>query len=317
LSIINDIISIATIEAGQEKIRQVKTNVNDMLALLYEQFKYHSSGKNIMLNFRTLPGTVSSMIETDETKLRQVLTNLIGNALKFTEQGMIEFGCIQQPGMLEFYVQDTGVGIAPEMHRLIFERFRQANDNPKKEYGGNGLGLAISKAYIELLGGRVWLDSVPGKGSTFRFTIPYIPADIVADKKNIPLTTDSEVSGKGRTLLIAEDTYANFQLLDAILKKLDYRIIHVENGIQAVESCRNSPEIDLVLMDMKMPEMDGYVATGLIKEMRPELPVIAVTAYALGGDKDKALKAGCDDYIAKPVKPAILLEILNRLLKKS
>lgn len=317
LSIINDIISIATIEAGQEKIRQVKTNVNDMLALLYEQFKYQSSGKNIMLNFRTLPGTVSSMIETDETKLRQVLTNLIGNALKFTEQGMIEFGCIQQPGMLEFYVQDTGVGIAPEMHRLIFERFRQANDNPKKEYGGNGLGLAISKAYIELLGGRVWLESVPGKGSTFRFTIPYIPAEIIADKKNIPLTTDSEVSGKGRTLLIAEDTYANFQLLDAILKKLDYRIIHVENGIQAVESCRNSPEIDLVLMDMKMPEMDGYVATGLIKEMRPELPVIAVTAYALGGDKDKALKAGCDDYIAKPVKPAILLEILNRLLKKS
>jgi len=317
LSIINDIISIATIEAGQEKIRQVKTNVNEMLAMLYEQFKFQGSGKNIMLNFRTLPGPASGVIKTDETKLRQVLTNLIGNALKFTEQGMIEFGCNQQSGMLEFYVRDTGIGIAPEMHLVIFERFRQANDNPKKEYGGNGLGLAISKAYVELLGGSIWLESVQGKGSTFRFTIPYIPFEVFQDKRTLPSNPVSVMSGKGRTLLIAEDTYANFQLLDAILKKLGYRIIHVENGIQAVESCRSFPEIDLVLMDMKMPEMDGYVATGIIKEMRPDLPVVAVTAYALGGDKDKALKAGCDDYIAKPVKPANVLEILNRLLGPS
>ncbi|MFH1119830.1 MAG: PAS domain S-box protein [Bacteroidota bacterium] len=314
LSIINDIISIATIEAGQEKIREGKANVNEMLAMLYEQFKIQSSGKNLNLNFRTSLGNAGAVIMTDETKLRQVLTNLIGNAIKFTEQGMVEFGCIQKLNMLELYVKDTGVGISPEMHQLIFERFRQANTNPNKEYGGNGLGLAISRAYVELLGGRIWLESAPGKGTTFRFTIPYNPVVETVSSGKISGNTAEITNGKGRTLLIAEDVYTNYQLLEVILKKLNYRIIHVENGLEAVESCRNTPEIDLVLMDMKMPEMDGYDATLVIKKMRPDLPVIAVTAYALGGDREKALRAGCDDYIAKPVKPGILLEILNRFL---
>lgn len=317
LSIINDIINIATIEAGQEKVREREVNVHEMLELLYGQFKLQSSGKQLMLNYRARISRTGQIIKTDETKLRQILTNLIGNALKFTDQGMVEFGCRQSGSMLEFFVTDTGVGIPPEMHGVIFERFRQANMNPKKEYRGNGLGLAISKAYIELLGGTIWLESTPGKGSTFWFTIPYQPIVKTIEPyspADIQVPADA---GKGKTLLVAEDVYANFQLIEAILKKMEYRIIHVENGKEAVEACRNNPDIDLVLMDMKMPEMDGFEATGIIRQFRPLLPIIAVTAYALGGDKEKTLKAGCDDYIAKPVKANVLVEILNRFLVTS
>ncbi len=314
LSIINDIISIATIEAGQEKVRETNTNVNDILQMLYEQFKLQSSGKQLMLNYRTFLKNDAAVIKTDETKLRQVLTNLIGNALKFTDQGMVEFGCSHEGAMLKFFVTDTGIGIPAEMHRIIFDRFRQASDNPRKEYGGNGLGLAISKAYVELLGGNIWLESTPGKGTTFWFTIPYTNIQ----KNRLPKVPAgirlSEANGKGRTLLVAEDVYANYQLLEAVLKKMNFGVIHVENGKEAVEACKNHPEIDLVLMDMKMPEMDGYEATGLIKKLRPGLPVIAVTAYALSGDKEKALKAGCDEYISKPVKAGTLVEMLNRFL---
>ena len=317
LSIINDIISIATIESGQEKVREAFTNVNEMLNMLYDQFRLQGVGKELLLNYRTFIRNEDSIVKTDETKLRQILTNLIGNALKFTEQGMVEFGCSLEGNMLKFFVTDSGIGIPAEMHEVIFDRFRQANANPRKEYGGNGLGLAISKAYVELLGGSIWLESSPGKGTTFWFTIPYnhlLSPSINKTYKDMPV---SDLSGAGKTLLVAEDVYANFQLLEAILKKMNFRIIHVENGVEAINACRNHPEIDLVLMDVKMPEMDGYEATGLIKKLRPGLPVIAVTAYALSGDKEKALKAGCDDYISKPVKAAVLVEILNRFLNKS
>ncbi|NTW24703.1 MAG: PAS domain S-box protein [Lentimicrobium sp.] len=315
LSIINDIISIATIEAGQEQVREVKTDVNDMLGILYDQFKLQSAGKQLILNYKTSLSSSGALIMTDETKLRQILANLIGNALKFTEQGMVEFGCNKEGSMLGFYVKDTGIGIPPDMHKAIFDRFMQARMNPRKDYGGNGLGLAISKAYVDLLGGDIWLKSTPGKGTTFYFTIPYNAFGIVAEAIKPETEILSGVTGKGKTLLIAEDVYANYQLLEVILKKLDYRIIHVENGIEAIDTIRHIPEIDLVLMDLKMPEMDGYQATGIIKQMRPELPVIAVTAYALGGDKEKALKAGCDDYICKPVKANNLIETINRFLK--
>jgi PAS domain S-box-containing protein len=317
LSIINDIISIATIESGQEKVREAFTNVNEMLNMLYDQFRLQGVGKELMLNYRTFIRDEDSIVKTDETKLRQILTNLIGNALKFTEQGMVEFGCSLEGDMLKFFVTDTGIGIPAEMHQVIFDRFRQANANPRKEYGGNGLGLAISKAYVELLGGSIWLESTSGKGTTFWFTIPYnhlLNPSIKKTYKDMPV---SDLSGAGKTLLVAEDVYANYQLLEVILKKMDFTIIHVENGVEAIEACRNHPEINLVLMDVKMPEMDGYEATGLIKKLRPGLPVIAVTAYALSGDKEKALRAGCDDYISKPVKAGVLVEILYRFLTLS
>lgn len=314
LSIINDIISIATIEAGQEKIREGKVKLSEMLKMLYEQFKLQCTGKDLTLNYHISLSPEQTLIRTDETKLMQVLANLIGNAVKFTEAGMVEFTCKKKGSMLEFCISDTGIGIKKGMHDVIFERFSQANMNPKKEYGGNGLGLAISKAYVELLGGKIWFESNPGKGSKFWFTIPHIIFDHSSETGKSTKSNVLKGNGNGKTLLIAEDVYTNFQLLDAILKKMNYQIIHVENGIEAVNMCRSNLNIDLVLMDLKMPEMDGYEATGLIKKLRPGLPVIAVTAYALGGDKDKALNAGCDDYISKPVKAGALVEILYRFL---
>ncbi len=317
LAIINDIISIATIEAGQEKVREAITNVNEMLSMLFEQFKLQGTGKKLILNYRTFLRSEDSVIKTDETKLRQILTNLIGNALKFTEQGMVEFGCRKVGNMIEFFVTDTGIGIPPDLHEVIFDRFRQINLNPKKEYGGNGLGLAISKAFVELLGGSIRLESTPGKGTTFWFSIPYSQVGIPVEQ-SVPVVNQIPIAnGKVKTLLVAEDVYTNYQLLEVILKKLNYKVIHVLNGIEAVESCRSNPQIDLVLMDMKMPEMDGYEATGIIKKLRPDLPVIAVTAYAQGGDRERALKAGCDDYISKPIKPEILMGVLNRIISSA
>ena len=312
LSIINDIISIATIESGQEKVRESGCDVNEVLNMLYNQFKMASAGKQIMLNYRSSVTSQAALVRTDETKLKQILSNLIGNAIKFTDHGLVDFGCKLNGDMLQFFVSDTGIGIPEHLHQVIFERFRQANADPSKEYGGNGLGLAISKAYTELLGGKIWLESAPGKGTTFYFTVPYKALNDPQALANNHQSTGLSLNGSGKTVLVAEDVYANYQLIEAILKKMNFSIVHVEDGIKAVEACGMNPAIELVLMDIKMPGMDGYEATRRIKSTNPELPVVAVTAYALSGDRDKAIAAGCDDYITKPVKAGILIGVLNR-----
>lgn len=312
LSIINDIISIATIESGQEKVRESGCDVNEVLNMLYNQFKMASAGKQIMLNFRSSVASQAALVRTDETKLKQILSNLIGNAIKFTDHGLVDFGCKLSGDMLQFNVSDTGIGIPEHLHQVIFERFRQANADPAKEYGGNGLGLAISKAYTELMGGNIWLESTPGKGTTFYFTVPYKALNEQQDFKVNNQNATLIINGSGKTILVAEDVYANYQLIEAILKKMNFNILHVEDGISAVEACRLDPSIELVLMDIKMPGMDGYEATRRIKAIHPSLPVVAVTAYALSGDRDKAIAAGCDDYITKPVKAGILIGVLNR-----
>lgn len=316
LSIINDIISIATIESGQEKVRESGCDVNEVLSMLYNHFKMACAGKQIMLNYRSSVASQAAIIRTDETKLKQILSNLIGNAIKFTDHGLVDFGCKQSGDMLQFYVSDTGIGIPEHLHQVIFERFRQANADPAKEYGGNGLGLAISKAYTELLGGNIWLESSPGKGTTFYFTVPYKALNNPQAMTNTNLNHGLSINGIGKTILVAEDVYANYQLIEAILKKMSFSIIHVEDGISAVEACNSDSAIDLVLMDIKMPGMDGYEATRRIKSTNPEIPVVAVTAYALSGDRDKAIAAGCDDYITKPVKAGILIGVLNRFFGK-
>jgi len=316
LSIIDDIINIATIEAGQERLRETDVNIGEMFEFLFEQFKHLTAPQNIMLNYRNGLPRSEQLIITDETKLRQILTNLLGNAFKFTDDGLIEFGCMLESFHLHFYVKDSGTGISTEAQELIFDRFRQINPNPKREYGGNGLGLAISKAYVELMGGRIWVESELGHGSTFHFAIPHKPAHPVSEALLMP---DSVVETEGqldeKTILIAEDVFLNYQLIASILKKNRYKLLHASTGSEAIEICRLDPSVDLVLMDMKMPDIDGFDATRIIKEMRRNLPIIAVTAYALTGDKARALNAGCDDYLAKPVKASKLISMLTKYLK--
>jgi PAS domain S-box-containing protein len=311
LSIIDDIINIATIEAGQEKLRETPTSVTQVLQTVYEQFRSKAEAKQLSFNYRVKLNQQQSMVVTDEVKLTQVLNNLVNNAIKFTDEGSVEIVCSLKEEQLHFSVKDTGIGIPQEFHNLIFERFRQVNLNSVREHSGNGLGLAISKAYIELLGGRIELESEPGKGSDFSFVIPYKPVNRTSADVNqpAPVMTDQGLE-KISTLLIAEDEYSNLLLIKILLEKFNLEILHANTGQEAVNYCHENPAIDLVLMDLKMPGMDGFDATREIKKQRPEIPVIALSAYTLDTEKEKAMAAGCDDYLSKPLSKQDLFKIL-------
>ena len=313
LCIMDNIIQIATIEAGQEKLRTSEIDLHQIFADLYHQFKEKEKPGELKINYELHLPEHDLKIIADGTKLIQILTNLISNALKFTETGEIEFCCELKNENLHFWVRDTGPGILKEYQQIIFERFRQFSPDNTKFYGGNGLGLAISKAYVELMGGNIWVESEPGKGSVFHFTIPHHP---ILPAKKIPDETfnPEQNIATSETILMAEDEWANFYIVERMLKKLNYLVIHVDNGKKAVEACRKNQNIDLVLMDLKMPIMDGYEATRILKEEFPSLPIIALSAYALNENKKKAMEAGCVDFIEKPVvKEQLLLKIKEHL----
>jgi PAS domain S-box-containing protein len=316
LSIISDIISIATIEAGQEKIKEKEIELNAILLTLYQQFLLKVKKKNISLNLAPFLFKNGLHIITDETKLIQILTNLIDNALKFTNKGYINFGYTIKDKEIELFVEDTGIGIPTELHEEIFKRFRQVETTIARQYGGSGLGLSISKAYVELMNGKMWLNSELEKGTTFYFTIPYN----INSKKSIPETL--QVNGlklkteHSSSILIAEDEESNFMLLLEMLSGLNINILKASNGLEALEICKSKEPIDLVLMDIKMPVMDGYEATKQIKKLKPNLPIIAQTAFSTNDDKNKALLAGCIDFISKPFNQAILITKINEHLHK-
>ena len=316
LAIIDDIISIASIEAGQEKINENPTNINLICNLISEQFAQKANNKNISLNLKTALNDEDASIITDATKLMQILTNLVGNALKFTMLGYINFGYKVKNNQLEFYVEDSGTGIPMDMHENIFNRFRQVETNDTRNFGGSGLGLSISKAYVELLGGKMWLTSELGKGSVFYFTIPYKSTN----PKKMPYTPSIKELNFSfnitKVLLVAEDEDSNFMLLEEMLSDSGINIIRAINGLEAVKLCKTNPNIDLVLMDIKMPVMDGYEATTRIKEFMPDLPIIAQTAYITDTDRIKSLACGCSDFISKPVNKQLLLTKISEQLHK-
>jgi PAS domain S-box-containing protein len=312
LSIIDDIVNIATIEAGQVKIIHQKTDINKVFKNIFDQIKIKVREKNISLEIeKALPDKESHVI-TDETKLTQILSNLIVNAIKFTEKGLVKYGCEIKEHDILFYVSDTGIGIPQELHEKIFERFRQSDLSISRKYGGTGLGLSISKSYVEFLGGKIWLKSRLGEGSTFYFTIPFIPAGNLIESESY--TEKVKIEGQ-KTILIVEDEDFNFLLTQRILADYNLNIIRSVNGFEAVEICKANPEIRLVLMDIKIPGISGYEATSQIKKFRPHLPIIALTAYAQEGSREEALASGCEEYISKPFKREELLLLMTNYLK--
>jgi len=316
LSIITDIISIATIEAGQEKIQDEEVNLNSLLRLLYDQFLLKARKQKIELEYKTTLSDEDSLIMIDDIKLNEILNNLIGNALKFTDHGRVGYRYDLKGEFLEFCVYDTGIGVAHEMQDEIFQRFRQVEYTSNRQFGGAGLGLSISKSYVELLGGKIWLKSELGKGSEFYFTIPYKKVGkptIVENRTANELKYDDMDNKK---ILVAEDERTNYMLLVALLSKLNLHIIRAENGVQAVELCDKNPDFDLVLMDIKMPEMDGFEATRRIKKKYPDLPVIALTAFTSDLDKQKAFDCGCSEFVGKPIDRNELIAKINMFLKK-
>lgn len=320
LNIINQIIDISKIEAGLMELDMKKTNINEQMEYIYDFFKPEAETKGIKLSFKNPLSAKEASITTDREKLYAILTNLVKNALKFTEKGSIELGynlkTDNEPDELEFYVKDSGIGIPKERQNAIFERFIQSDIADKMAYQGAGLGLAISKAYVKMLGGKIWVESYPdGRsreiGSTFYFTLPYITG------QNERIDGKPEVSENNQTvrklkILIAEDDEASEVLLNATIKKFSKEILKARTGVEAVEACRANPDIDLVLMDARMPAMDGYEATREIREFNNEVIIIAQTAYGLSGDREEAIEAGCDDYIAKPIKKSELHAMIKK-----
>jgi len=315
LSIISDIVNIATIEAGQEKITENEINLNSVLKLVHDHFIIKAKMKNISLEYTCSLSEDECFIISEEVKLIQILNNLIGNALKFTKEGSINFGCELKETNLRFFVKDTGIGIAAEMHGLIFERFRQVESTTTRQFGGSGLGLSISKAYIELLGGKIWLESEPGKGATFYFTLPYNKSK-KSPQANLHHSQSEIIELRElKTILIAEDEDTNFILLEEFLSDSNLKIIRAINGFDAVEICKSNKAIDMILMDIKMPMMDGYEATIQIRKISPDLPIIAQTAYYSESNKNKALECGCSDYVSKPIRQDELISKIFALMR--
>jgi CheY-like chemotaxis protein len=310
LDIINDLIDISKIEAGQTEIKIENTNLPALISELLMFFRPESEKRGIYLRSEIQLPEDLQLLRTDRTKLAQIITNLIKNALKFTPRdGMIEVGCrLHEEDSILIYVKDSGMGIRKELQGKIFERFRQGDSADLHE--GVGLGLAISKAYVEILGGKMDLDSEPGKGSLFFFTIPVNRSEYKGIRKE---EQDQETSiTQGLCVLVAEDDELSYTLLKETLKRSGISTCHARNGLEAVEMVKTLENISLILMDIKLPEMNGLDATREIKKFKPEVPVIAQSAYISQSDIREALNAGCDDYITKPIDIRLLM---NKIAK--
>ncbi len=314
LSIIQDIITMSSLETRQEKPAFESTRLND----LFEEIRVFTESKNInsKISFDIQKGLPDdqALIMTDPVKLRQIMTNLLINAFKFTESGHIKTGYKLDHNELVFYVQDTGIGIHPEMHEKIFKRFWQVEQGTTRKYGGTGLGLSITRGYVELLGGKIWVESEPAKGSTFYFTIPYKPV-LNGMRKTLIEKQGKTFNYSDKTILIAEDELINFRVLKELLKSTHASIIHAHNGLEAVEKCKEQMP-DLILMDIKMPVMNGYEATAAIRKMDQQVPIIAQTAYINTEDEQKAAEAGCNAFLSKPIDMNELLESIEAQLTR-
>lgn len=312
LNLINDLMDVSRIDANETKLEIGETSVNKLLLELAQFFKLAVYKKDLRLRFTAGLGDDESVIETDGGKLAQILTNLLQNALKFTTKGGIDFGYTRIGDMLEFFVIDSGIGIPDEKKEIIFDRFHQVNNSLTRAHEGAGLGLSISKAFVEMLGGSLRVESAVGAGSTFSFTLLYVSKYAL----RAPVAKKTDDSPPAVTILIAEDDELSTLLLRKNLKGEDVTILRAENGWEAVELVGHHPEISLVLMDIKMPVMNGFEATKLIKELRPDLPVIAQTAFTSPTDRKKARDAGCDRFISKPIYKSELLELIVEMLNK-
>ena len=331
LNTINNIVDISRIESGQVKLTLSETNINEQLEFICNFFKPETDKKGIAFSYNA--GLLNSLanIVTDRPKVYAILTSLLSNAIKYTEKGRIKIGydivAIEPLNAtdleLQFYVKDTGIGVPDDRRQAIFERFIQADISDSRAFQGAGLGLSISKAYVEMLGGRIWVEcdanaeaagsKGEGQGSSFYFTIPYIAAtNQKTATENTIKAVDAEKAGKKLKVLIVDDDEVSELLISIACKPFSYEIIRVNNGNEAVEACRNQPDIDMVMMDIKLPEMDGYQATRQIRRFNGKVVIIAQTAFGMTGDREKALEAGCNDYIPKPINLALVRKMIHK-----
>lgn len=314
LRVIDDILEISRLGTRQVKVIEKPVCLNDLLLELFSIFDIKAKENKIPLYVTKGLTDAESTILTDKSKLNKIISNLIENALKFTNSGEIRFGYELKDNNIEIYVKDTGIGIVPEKQEIIFDRFSQEEKNLAQNVGGLGLGLSIAKENTELLGGKISVKSKKWEGATFIISLPYNPVDktLKENKKNV-------TSKEKNTILIVEDEEVNYLFIEILLTEkisIDCDLLHAKNGVEAIDMCKNN-SIDFVLMDINMPVMDGLEATKSIKKDFPNLPIVAQTAYSTREDKETALNAGCDDFITKPIDLNKLKAVLFKYLLKT
>ncbi|HCR90630.1 MAG TPA: hypothetical protein DIW50_09275 [Prolixibacteraceae bacterium] len=319
LGIIDEILDIARIESGHLSIHKEECNLNKWISeidLFLREYQKRLKKEHILFSLKC-DFPEDQIVIIDQGKIKQILINMVGNAFKFTEKGKIEIGCgIYGHNQLHFYFSDTGIGIPKEKQSFIFNRFAQADSMTSRLYGGTGLGLAIVKGLLDALHGSIHMESEPGKGTVFHFSVPFSKCQ--KKEKRLGLSDHIPTSEEHvrKKILIVEDDHYNFVYLKQLFRGTDHIIIHAENGKKALDQALNN-DFDLVLMDIRLPDIDGYEITRKIKEQKPKLKIIAQTAYASENDKQNALNAGCDDYISKPIQNDLFMQKVNNLLKMS
>lgn len=313
LGVINDLIDISKIESGVSELNLSDFNLNNSLEYVYSFFKPEAETKGLELSYSTALKNKDATIQSDREKVYAILINLVKNAIKYTRKGQIKISYDINNNFICFKVTDTGIGIPTEKQEAVFNRFVQTDMSYSMSFEGVGLGLSITKAYAEFLGGKIWLKSEQFKGSTFYVEIPYIQGK--KETKNTEVLEENIMDEKAKQkikILLAEDDGINRKLFTYILKDVASELLEAVNGQEAIEMQEKHQDIDVILMDLKMPEMNGYEATRLIREKDKELKIIGLSAFAFEKERNKALESGFDDYISKPVSKKILLETLGK-----
>mgnify|MGYP006279051207 CR=1 FL=1 len=320
INLIDDIMDVSRIESGDLKLEFQEYEMNEVLRNIYNTIIPHfkprsSSAVDTRL---ILPEKNAEIIlKTDVQRLRQILYNLISNAFKYTEQGIIEVGYELLPdAKFRIYVKDSGIGVEPEKQELIFERFRRADESTTRKYSGTGIGLTIAKKLMEMLHGKIWVESAAGRGSVFYCEFP----SVKLQKENEAMQKTGSAFGKGindlsgKTILVAEDYESNYYFLEAVLKNAHAEVIWCKNGQETLDALGNGHQVDMVLMDVQMPVMSGNEALKLIRRSGNNIPVIAQTAYATSKEMQECMKAGYNDYITKPIRVKKLLDTIMKYI---
>lgn len=313
LNTVNDIIEISKIESGEIHVNMTEVNVVNHLKTLIKFFKPEASKKNIDIDFESNLGDEENKftVVTDKNKLSSILSNLIKNAIKYTEKGFINVSLNITTDKIFFACKDSGVGIPKNRQKAIFNRFEQADIEDKLVKEGSGLGLAITKSYVEMLGGNIWVESEEGQGAVFYVSLPYV----AVEKRNKKLRHKQDgiaFKAKNINVLIVEDDKVSQKHLIEILEGKVKSITVVENGVEAIDACKSGTGFDLILMDTKMPKLNGHSATKTIREINKDVVIIAQTAFAFEEDKQKAISVGCNDFISKPIDMNVLYQMIDK-----
>jgi CheY-like chemotaxis protein/nitrogen-specific signal transduction histidine kinase len=315
LGVVDDIVDMSKLEANLVELNIQDSNITEQLEYVYKFFKPEAEAKGLAISCKNMDLNIAVTIKTDREKLFAILINLVKNAIKYTNTGTITIGYSLEGKCIKFYVQDTGIGIAKNRQKAVFERFVQADIEDVQARQGAGLGLTITKSYVTLLGGEIWMESEQGRGSIFYFKLPYNPTTKEAQINTKDMTEEIQTTEKRKLkILIVEDDQISEMLLKITIKDFCAEPLIARSGKEAVTLAKNNPDLDLILMDIKLQIISGHEATRQIRKFNKEVIIIAQTAYALSSDREKAVNSGCNDYLTKPIDKIKLGELITTYL---